>query len=277
MVAWALPRGGRWRCPWPTSSPGVWLQRSSSCFWGVATPWRKTLLPPRRSPPRGLAYVPKLDLPPLASDEEADAAHGRVQGRVQGQGASRVRIVLASVTTPCSSSRPSSTKTWPDALLKIARGKDANLRIAAVVHLAQQKALPVRVGKEICKLLERNKRDTNFLMTGLTTLGEIRYLGAADTLRTLLKHTDFSVKKAAIAAIGADARRRVCSTTCSSRSRSMQKRSSRRRRPVRPPPNGARAIPGKAPKQAVDTGTSGDGDQQEAERQATEEAARNPR
>ncbi len=163
-----------------------------------------------------------------------------------------------------------------DELAKVLRGNDPNLRIAAAVHLSTQKALPVAAGKRLAEAVQRNKNDVAFVMACLSSVGQLKYLGASDLLEELLKHPDFSIRKAAIDAIGAtqDARLLLAMLKI-----------------VRiDPEKGAPPEPKKSSGQTeqdgegyswegaeatVDTGTAGDGDQKAAEAKAKAEAAKN--
>ena len=90
-----------------------------------------------------------------------------------------------------------------DALAKVARNKNPDLRTAAVLQLGRQRALPGYAGQAIVKVMEKNKKDTTFLMAGLESIGELRYLGSPELLVELLKHHDYAVQKNALVTMGA--------------------------------------------------------------------------
>jgi hypothetical protein len=50
--------------------------------------------------------------------------------------------------------------------------------------------------------MKRHSKDTVLVLSALQSLGSLRYLGAKDEIESLMEHNDFSVKKAAITAVG---------------------------------------------------------------------------
>lgn len=161
-----------------------------------------------------------------------------------------------------------------DALAKAMRHSDENVRLAAIVHMGSQTAHPAYAGKAVAKMMQRFRKDEYFMISAFETLGKIKYLGAKDYLEAGLKHHDFGVKKAAIAAIGETRDFRLLSA--------MLKEVGIDAERVAAAPEG-----GGQPEQVgesyewegaeahVDTGTAGDGDQKAAEKQAKEQAAAN--
>ncbi|MGE0193333.1 MAG: HEAT repeat domain-containing protein [Planctomycetota bacterium] len=163
-----------------------------------------------------------------------------------------------------------------DELAKVLKGSDENLRIAAAVHLSSQTALPVQAGKKIAEAIQRNKNDVNFLMAALDSLGRLKFLGATEVIDEMLRHPDFSVKKAAIEAVGSTGDMRLM----------LPMLKLVQIDPDREPPGARGKNSGQSESDGegyswegaeatVDTGTAGDGDQKAAEKKAKEQAAKN--
>ncbi len=89
-----------------------------------------------------------------------------------------------------------------DALAKISKGSNKTLRILAVIYLGEQTELPGLAGPRILKALKRGAKEPILVLSALQSLGNLRYLGAADQLGAYLEHRDFAIKKASIQAIG---------------------------------------------------------------------------
>ena len=88
------------------------------------------------------------------------------------------------------------------ALGKATRDSNPDVRMIALIYLGDQKALPHLAAQHIVKAMRKSKKDVVLLMTGLQSLGELRYLGAQKDIRDLIKHKYFVVRKSAIAAVG---------------------------------------------------------------------------
>ncbi len=88
------------------------------------------------------------------------------------------------------------------ALGKATRDSNADVRMIALIYLGDQKALPHLAAQHIVKAMRKSKKDVVLLMTGLQSLGELRYLGAQKEIAGLIKHKYFVVRKSAIAAVG---------------------------------------------------------------------------
>ena len=209
----------------------------------------------------------------LATDEEADAAVEAFKDAWKAKGlkgderlAQRDWAMqqLASIQHP----------EVVDELAKVLRGSDENLRIAAAVHLSTQTGLPVLAGRKVAEAIARNKSDVTFVMAALDTLGRLKYLGASDVISDMLRHPDFSVKKAAIEAVGNTGDVRLLKDMLKQVGIDADK-----------PPKEETRQGGQEQKEegyswegaeaTVDTGSAGDGDQKEAERQAKEKAEKN--
>lgn len=161
-----------------------------------------------------------------------------------------------------------------DELAKVLRGNDEDLRIAAAVHLGTQTGLPVAAGKKLAEAIKRNKNDVTFVMAALDTLGRLKYLGATDVISDMLRHPDFSVKKAAIEAVGNTGDIRLLKDMLKQVGIDADKAP---KEETRTGGQGEKeeGYSWEGAEASVDTGTAGDGDQKEAERQAKEKADKN--
>jgi hypothetical protein len=84
----------------------------------------------------------------------------------------------------------------------VAKSGDTDLKIFALVYLAEQKASPALAGQHALAAIQKNAKDTVIVLTGLQTLGSLKYLGAGEVLKDLLKSDDFAVRKYAISTVG---------------------------------------------------------------------------
>ena len=144
----------------------------------------------------------KRELPPIASDEEAAEAIKAFKEHYKAKGL-KGNEKIAQRDWAMEQLIQIQHKDVVDALAKALKSKDENLKIAAVVHMGSQVALPGYAGKKVVEAMQRAKKnEKNFLMSGLESLGKLRYLGGQAVIIKALKHHDFSVKKAAIRAVG---------------------------------------------------------------------------
>ena len=247
------------------------------CFAiGPSNAWAKDANPKPANPKDAEAdkqAAPKVKpIPPLASDAEAEAALTEFKEAYKARGlkgddkTSERDFAMQKIA-------PIQHRDVIKALAKVVKSKDPNLRIAAVVHLGEQRALPSLAGKVVADALLRSKKDVNFAITALETLGQLGYLGASPVVEQMLRHNDFSVKKAAIATVGQmkDMRllRPMLAQVGINPDKDLEDVEKRERREKEDGHSweGAEA--------SVDTGTAGDGDQKAAEKQAKEQAAKN--
>jgi hypothetical protein len=89
-----------------------------------------------------------------------------------------------------------------DALAKASRDRHETVRTLAVIYLGEQRALPALAGDAVVKAMERNDKNTVLIMSGLQSLGSLKYLGARSVIEKLIAHQDFAIRKAAISAVG---------------------------------------------------------------------------
>jgi HEAT repeat protein len=154
---------------------------------------------PKPAPAGDAKAAPKP--PALATDEEADAAllAFKEEWKAKGLKGKEKELQRAWAMEKLSKVNHPSVV---DALAEVSRGGDAKLRATAVLYLSEQKALPGPAGRAALAALERNKKDFVLLFSSLDTIGSVRYLGAGDSLRELMKGDNFTVRKAAIVAAG---------------------------------------------------------------------------
>jgi len=90
-----------------------------------------------------------------------------------------------------------------EALAKITKYTNKDLRTLALIYLGDQKLHPYLAAKPILAAMKKHKRDRSVIMTGLQSLCLLKYLGARREIAALLKNKDFAVKKLAISSVGA--------------------------------------------------------------------------
>lgn len=88
------------------------------------------------------------------------------------------------------------------ALGKASRSSDADTRMLALIYLGDQKALPHLAGTHVVKAMRKHKKDVALIMTGLQSLGELKYLGAQSDIGKLIQHREWQIRKTAIATVG---------------------------------------------------------------------------
>ncbi len=137
----------------------------------------------------------------LAGDEEAAEALGAFKEAWKAKGLKgddRVSQRDYAMRGISRIQHPAITK----ALGKASRSRNADVRMIALIYLGDQKALPHLAGQYALDAMRKHKKDVVLLLTGLQTLGELKYLGARSAIRNLLKHKEFVIRKAAIATVG---------------------------------------------------------------------------
>ncbi len=144
---------------------------------------------------------PEKPIPPLASDDEAQAALAAFKPAYRAKGfkgdertAVRERAMhdLADVQHPgvC------------DALYRLTKDHDADIRTLAVMYLGAQRALPGYAGPLVVKAIRANAKDAVLVMCGVDALEDLAYRGAVDLLHDLESNKDDMVRKVIILAIG---------------------------------------------------------------------------
>ncbi len=148
-----------------------------------------------------LALAATLERPPVASDEDAEAALARFKDEYKARGLrgeeklSQRDFALSNLAVV---QHPDVVK----ALAKVSKASDSTLRLLGVIYLGEQTALPGLAGPPILRAMKRGQKDPTMLMSGLQSLANLRYLGATDTVAALMEHKDFAVKKSALTAAG---------------------------------------------------------------------------
>jgi len=84
----------------------------------------------------------------------------------------------------------------------LTRNPNEHVRLLAVLYLGRQTLMPALVGEPVQDFMRRYKKDEVALMSGLETLGAVRYLGAIRLVEECLEHKEFVVKKYAMECIG---------------------------------------------------------------------------
>lgn len=144
----------------------------------------------------------------LASDEEAKEALDVFKERYKAKGLKGDDKLMERADAVARLSKVQHPDVV-DALAKVTRGRDEDLRLAAAIYLGQMTAVPGLAGEELLKGLKRHRKDPVFSLTALQAIGNLGYLGAGEQLDKLLRHNDYMYVKAAISTIGdtKDARR----------------------------------------------------------------------
>jgi hypothetical protein len=84
----------------------------------------------------------------------------------------------------------------------VAKSGDDDLKIFAIIYLAEQKASPALAGAHVVTAMQKNAKDTVIVLTGLQSVGTLKYLGAGNLIKELIRSDDFAVKKYAIGTAG---------------------------------------------------------------------------
>ncbi len=159
-----------------------------------------------------------------------------------------------------------------------ARTADDDLRPIAVAYLGLQKGSPALSGEQILAAMKKHAKDGVLVISGVQALGQLRYLGADDLRKALLKTEDYALKKAVIIAVGQLGDMRLMDELLKLLGVDPNEKA----------PDGGKDDPKSGGKEvvdegysyegaeaAVDTGTAGDGDQKAAEAKAKEQIAKN--
>jgi hypothetical protein len=140
-------------------------------------------------------------IPPLATDEEAKAALDAFKEAWSARGlrgdertAARERAMrtLAAVQH----------KDVADRLARLSGDRDEDIRSLAVMYLGEQRAIPGYAGPLVVKALETHRKDPIVVLFALESIDRLQWLGATETLESLLKHPDAAVQKVALLTIG---------------------------------------------------------------------------
>ncbi len=147
------------------------------------------------------AEAKKEKIPPLASGEEADEAlkvfktafkAKGYKGDEKTQEQDWAMRELAKVQHP----------KIVDALAKVTKNRNADLRTGAVLQLGQQRRIPGYAGQAILEALKRHSKDQTFVMSALESVGQLRFMGAREVIAGLMKHHDYAMVKNVLVTIG---------------------------------------------------------------------------
>lgn len=89
-----------------------------------------------------------------------------------------------------------------EALAKTTKHRTVEVRTEAVLQLGKQRACPSLAGKAVLAAMKRNEEDHTFTMAGLESIGALEYLGAKETLKGLINHSEYAVVKNTLVTIG---------------------------------------------------------------------------
>ena len=139
--------------------------------------------------------------PVVASDEEATAAVEKFKTDFKAKGlqgedkTSQRDFAMAQMSKV-------QHRLVVEQLAGVTRNPDATLKTLAVIYLGDQRAVPGAAGAAVAAAMEKAGDDFVLSISGAQSLGSLQYLGARETIRSLLKHTNYALKKSGIAAIG---------------------------------------------------------------------------
>ncbi|MDA1195401.1 MAG: HEAT repeat domain-containing protein [Planctomycetota bacterium] len=213
--------------------------------------------------------------PVLASDEEAAAALEKFQQEYKATGLSGDDKLMQrdfALRIINKLHHPEIVK----AIGKVSKSSDEDLRLIAVIYLGDQTLLPHQAADYVTAAMNRHKKDVLMQMTGLQSLGTLKYLGATNDVRALLKHKHFVVRKAAIDAIGDIGDTRMLSDVLGVLGVKLDSDSGKE--PDKKDGGKETTEEGSSwdgVEVHYDTGTSGDGDQKMAEKIGKEQLAKN--
>ena len=215
----------------------------------------KPAAPPAAPPAAGAPErAPQKPIPPLATTTEAKEAIAKFKASFKGKD---VGVKADAVDTLGVVNHPFVV----DELLKVAKHKDAELRAAAYFNLGRQRAIPELVAKALVPTADPKSKDVAHLTEVIDTLRLVGARSATPTLLALCRHEDHGVVRWALDAIGDLKDVRALDEVLALMKELKVEEGVKW--------DGAEA--------SVDTGTSGDGDQQAAQAAATAAAAANAR
>ncbi len=149
------------------------------------------------------AYAKKKGekLPPMASDEEAEAALDTFKSEFKAKGL-KGDDKLSQRDWAMSRLAKVQHRSVVDALAKVTKSSDETLRMLGVIYLGEMRAMPAYAGEKVLAAMNKNKKDEVFVISALQSLGSLKYLGGGKELSKFLKHRSFIIKKSAIIAVG---------------------------------------------------------------------------
>lgn len=140
-------------------------------------------------------------IPPMASDEEAEAALDlfKTEWRAKGfKGDEKKAMRELAMRKLAETQHPDVT----EELYDLTRDRDPDLRTLAVMYLGRQRALPGLAGEYVLKAIDKNSSDAVYVMFGVEAISELDYRVQLELFRELLRHKDDMVRKVVILTIG---------------------------------------------------------------------------
>ncbi len=154
-------------------------------------------------PPKVAAEPPKVAAQPpkIASDEEVALALERFKEQFKAKGlkgeekTSQRDFAMNQVAQV-------QHREVVEALARVTHDPEEILRTLAVIYLGEQTACPGAAGSKVAAAMKKDANDPVIVMSALQSLASLKYLGARDALKVLLKDEDFALKKTAILTVG---------------------------------------------------------------------------
>jgi hypothetical protein len=158
-------------------------------------------VPARADDPQGDAQPKEDPIPPMATDEQAEAALDAFKDawKARGyKGDEKTAMRELAMRTLAEVQHPEVT----EELSKLTRNRDADLRTLAVMYLGRQRRLPGYAGEMILKAIDKYSSDPVLVMFGIDAIADLDYRVQVDLFRELLHHKDDTVRKLVIITIG---------------------------------------------------------------------------
>ena len=202
--------------------------------------------------------APKDETPKLASDAQAKAALDTFKDAFKARGLKGDEKLMQKEFAMRALAKVQH-RSVIDALAKITRDRSPDVRTSAVTHLGKQRALSGYAGHRILQAMRKQKKDATFTMACLSAISKLGCLLADADIRELMKHSDYSIRKQALLAIGQLQDMRMLDDLLGLlKELKLDK-----------------GVTWEGAEATVDTGTAGDGDQKAAEAKAKAQAAKN--
>ena len=166
-------------------------------------------------------------------------------------------------------------RTIVEALAAVARGSDETLRMIAVAYLGDQKALPGYAGGKISAVMKSNAKDDVLVMTGLQSIGSLKWLGAREDIKAALKNSSYAIKKTGIQTVGQTGDLRLLPDVLDLVGLHIGKDGAVGSEQEHGKAEETKGYSWAGAESSVDTGTAGDADQKAAEAKVKEQLAAN--
>ncbi len=139
--------------------------------------------------------------PPLATADELKEAFAayKTEFKAKGlKGEEKVGARVYAIKTLAATQH----KQVCDALFKLTRNRDQDVRTAAVQYLGMQRALAGYAGGKVVAAMKKHSNDPIIQISGVQAIQDLDYRACEDLLRSLIKHDDYAVQKSAMFAVG---------------------------------------------------------------------------